>query len=129
MTCTSASSGVECSGPFSWLVLDPATASFEAAACGAAGIDLWTVDPQDSPFIDDIGDTETTFGPRLRQHWCQPLAGMSQIDDPERFVVGQQHALWWAMYKGDREPVLALPHRQVRALQTSLRNGLVRASP
>jgi hypothetical protein len=65
MTCLSASSGVECSAPFSWLASDPATASFEAAASGAAGIDLWTVDTQDGPFIDDVGDTGTAFGPRL----------------------------------------------------------------
>ena len=40
MTCLSASSGVECSEPFSWLASDPATASFEAAASEAARLSL-----------------------------------------------------------------------------------------
>ena len=72
----SAAMSLEFSGPFCWLSSDPATSIFEAAAVRAAGIYLWTVDTQDGYVIYYVGETGAEFRQRLRQHWCEQMAGM-----------------------------------------------------
>lgn len=90
----SAAVGLEFSGPFSWLSSDPATSIFEAAAARAPEIYLWTIKTKDGDFIYDVGETGAELRQRLRQHWCEQLAGMYHIYDPERFAAGQKHVLW-----------------------------------
>jgi hypothetical protein len=93
--------------PFSWLSSDPATSIFEAADTRAAGIYLCTVDTEDGYLIYYVGETGAEFRQRMCQHWCEQLAEMYHIYDPERFVLGHKHVLWRAMYGNDREAGLA----------------------
>jgi len=67
---------LEFSGPFSWLSSDLATSIFEAAAARAAWIYLWTVETQDGYVIYYVGETGAEFRQRMRQHWCEQMAGM-----------------------------------------------------
>jgi hypothetical protein len=89
----SAAVSLEFSGLFSWLSSDLATSIFEAAAARTAGIYLWTIEIQDGYLIYYVGETGAEFRQRLRQHLCEQLAGMYHIYDPQRFAVGQKHAL------------------------------------
>jgi hypothetical protein len=99
----SAAVRLEYSGPFSWLLSDAAPSIFEAATARAPGIYLWTIETKDGDLIYDVGETGGEFRQRLRQHWCEQLAGMYHICGPERFAVGHKHVLWRGMYGNARE--------------------------
>jgi hypothetical protein len=116
------------SGPFSWCSADPSTSIFEAAAARLAGIYFWTVETPDGDLIYYVGETGTEFRLRMRQHWCEQLAGLYHIYDPDLFALGQKRALWRGMYGTDREARLAAFAERLPTLAPTLTRfiGLIR---
>jgi hypothetical protein len=116
----SAAASLHFSGPFSWCSPDPAISIFEAAATRMAGIYLWTVEMQDGHLIYYVGETGTEFRRRMRQHWCDQMAGLYPIYEPELFAVGQKRALWRGLYGNDREAGLAAFAQRLPTLAAAL---------
>jgi hypothetical protein len=61
--------------------------------------------PVQSP--EDTRDLWGRRAQRLRQPWCERVAGLYHICGPERFAVGHKHVVCRVLYRNDHELGLA----------------------
>ena len=89
---------LEFHGPLAWLPTDDAGFIFDAEVAYKPGIYLWTVETPDGHLIWYVGQTQTSFHQRMKEHFKEQMSGSYEVYDPVLLAQGELKKIWPGMY-------------------------------
>jgi len=89
---------LEFHGPFAWLPADDAEFIFDVEISKNPGIYLWTVGTQKGHLAWYVGQTQTSFHRRMKDHFKEQMSGSYEVYDPEKLAEGKRVKIWPGYY-------------------------------
>ena len=85
-------------GPLAWLPADDADFIFDAEISKNPGIYLWTVETPEGHLIWYVGQTQTSFHQRMKEHFKEQMSGSYEVNDPVLLAQGERKQIWPGYY-------------------------------
>ena len=93
---------LEFHGPLAWVSADDAAFIFDSEISKNPGIYLWTVGTPKGHLIWYVGQTQSPFHQRMKEHFKEQMSGMYEVYEPRAFAQGEMKKIWPGMYgKGE----------------------------
>jgi hypothetical protein len=89
---------LEFNGPLAWVPSDDAAFIFDSEISKNPGIYLWTVETSEGHVIWYVGQTQTSFHQRMKEHYKEQMSGSYEVYDPVLLARGERKQAWPGYY-------------------------------